>query len=420
MVREPLEVMMDSFTKFGDTYTIYAGGKTKTIMTKDAEFIQYVLQKHHKNYKKSKIASETLAKYTGKGLLTSDGEYWLRQRRLIQPGFHLDKIKALYEIMANTIEEFLKTFPTGEAVDVYPLMNKAAFKIVINSLFEIQFGQEKEEALADAVSAVQNFIVKEVRQPYKNWWFKLSGITKNHVQKARHARDIIKEVIQERQQSGETCNDLLDMLLSTRYEDTGKPMSIEHLVDELFILIVAGHETTANALSWTLYLLSNHPELLNEVTEHSKENDLSSIVKNEHLLAVINESMRLYPPAWISDRVSLADDAFKSFSFPKDTPIMVVFYALHRDPKFWPEPNVFNPSRFLKDNLTKEQTKAFFPFGAGPRLCIGNNFAMAEMAIFLQKFIHQFQVGKTSQIPRKLPLVTLRPDEVLLNIQRIA
>jgi cytochrome P450 len=139
-------------------------------------------------------------------------------------------------------------------------------------------------------------------------------------------------------------------------------------------------------------------------------------VSNEALTAVIKESMRLFPPAWISDRVALDDDTYAGFSFPRGTIIVLFYYGLHRDAKYWKDPAAFSPSRFYKNNVTKEQQKAYFPFGSGPRLCIGNNFAMAEMVIFLQSFINRFNFLPTGQVPQLNPLVTLRPDSVLLEI----
>ncbi len=410
--------MRYSFGRFGKTYCVYTGPGARTIMTSDGEFIHHVLQKNHRRYKKSSLSTETLGKYIGNGLLTAEGDYWLRQRRLIQPGFHLQKIRALYEIMDQTISKFLEEFPMG-TIDVYPMMHKAAFQLVVDSLFDIDFPEEEFQELADVISDVQTFVIKEVRQPHLVWYYKLTGQVRKHINISARGREIIHGIIKERRESGKQVNDLLDMLLNARYEDTNEPMDDQQLIDEIFILIIAGHETTANALSWALYLLAEHPKIQTDLREKTRDLDIEQTVKNSDLQEVIQESMRLYPPAWISDRVALEDDEFGAFSFPGNSTIITVFRLLHRDPSVWESPDEFIPERFNKDRFTKEQSRSYYPFGAGPRLCIGNNFALAEMALFLRKFLQKFQLKSTGQKPKEIPLVTLRPDQVILAVERV-
>lgn len=414
-VKNPIGTMEESMQRFNGTYTVNLG-KRRLIATQDPGFIDYVLRTNHKNYHKSAIQTEELGRFLGKGLLTANGEYWLKQRRLIQPGFHIDKIQALYEIIKKTVDDFLKTLPTGE-VDIYPHMHRLAFEIVINSLFDINISQETRDQLNDFINEVQAFVIKDLRQPHKSWWFRFSGEVKQNFRRANNARRIIRDIINTRKQGNEKFNDLLDMLLDARYEDTGEPMHEDQVIDEILIVLIAGHETTANALSWTLYLLANHPDELKKLRKMTNKLSLQEAVMSDSLASVIKESMRLYPPAWISDRVALNDDAYDNFSFPKGSIIILFFYGLHRSNQFWENPDTFAPSRFLKENELKNKRKAYYPFGGGPRLCIGNNFAMAEMAIFLQAAINQFDIKPTNKIPRSNPLVTLRPDSVVLEIR---
>jgi len=417
-VKNPIGTMEESMQRFNGTYTVNLGF-TRVIATQDPGFIDHVLRANHKNYPKSPIQTEQLGKFLGKGLLTSNGEHWLKQRRLIQPGFHSDKIHSLFSIIKKTVDEFLEKFPTGKEIDVYPLMYDLAFKIVINSLFNVKVPSEDQRQLSTFIKDVQEYVIKEVRQPHKNWWFKISGEVKRNLRKARDARDIIRNIIQERKKSSRKYNDLLDMLLDARYEDNGEPMPEDQVIDEILILLIAGHETTANALSWTLYLLANHPDELKKLRAATKNLTVDEAVTNDQLNAVIKESMRLYPPAWISDRVALKDDQYKDFSFPKGSIIVVFYYGLHRDEKHWKNHVSFIPERFEKKNTEKEKLKAYYPFGAGPRLCIGYNFAMAEMVIFLQEMIHRFDVRPGKIIPLVNPLITLRPDKVILEIEQI-
>lgn len=416
-VKDPIGSMEESMAKFGGTYAANVG-TMRLIATQDPAFIDHVLRVNHRNYHKSTMLTEQLGRFLGKGLLTSNGEYWLRQRRLIQPGFHTDKIQALYAIIKKTADDFLLHFPTGE-VDVYPLMNRLAFEIVINTLFTIRMPPEKRDELSRFITETQDFVTRDIRQPHKRWWFRVSGEVNHNLKKAESARNIIRHIIGERKESRERFDDLLDMLLEARYEDTGEPMDEAQVIDEILILLIAGHETTANALSFTLYLLACHPHEMERLKQATGGLSLQQCVTNDALAAVIKEGMRLYPPAWISDRVALHDDSFHQYTFPKDTIIILFYYGLHRDERYWKDPLLFMPERFMKASQDKERQKIYYPFGAGPRMCIGNNFAMAEMAIFLQAMIHTYEIRPGSVAPDLRPLITLRPNRVMLRISSL-
>jgi cytochrome P450 len=406
--------MQESMARFGGTYFVNLG-MMRVIATQDPGLIEHVLKNNHRKYQKSAIQTDYLGRFLGKGLLTVNGDYWLKQRRLIQPGFHMDKVHALYGIMENTVSRFLKDFPIG-TIDIYPLMHRLAFDMVIDTLFNVDVPADKRAKLGSFISEVQEFVIKDVRQPYNRWWFRLSGEMNANLKKAEGAREVIRFLIRQRTSSHSRYNDLLDMLLDARYEDTGEPMTETQVIDEILILLIAGHETTANALAWSLYLLAHNRDELQALRHATATISLNEVVMNPALSAVIKESMRLYPPAWISDRVALEDDVYNNHTIPKGTVIVSFYYGLHRDPKYWHAPATFQPARFLGE-AEKSTKKNFYPFGAGPRLCIGNNFAMAEMSIFLQAFLKHFDVQPGNRAPVIRPLVTLRPDRVELRVQ---
>jgi cytochrome P450 len=320
--------------------------------------------------------------------------------------------------MKKTIEESLAKFPTGDQVEILPIINRQAFNVVINTLFDIQLPLRAMDELSRFISETQEFVIRDINQPHKSWWYRLSGEVNKNKKKAGRAREILREIIRERQESGKKFNDLLDMLLDARYEDTGEPMNHEQILDEILILIIAGHETTANALTWTLYLLARHPGEMERLRKSTQDIGIMECVANERLSAVINESMRLYPPAWVSDRVALEDDAFNGYSYPKGTILILFYYGLHRNERYWEDASSFQPGRFMRQEGVKEKAKVYYPFGGGPRLCIGNNFAMAEMAICLREFIHRFDIAVTEVQPRMRSLVTLRPEGVVLHVSR--
>ncbi len=416
MVKNPIEGIEESVVKFGPSYTVFAGLRRRMILTEDPDFIDYVVRRNNKNYFKSDMVSKTLGQFVGNGLLTSNGPYWLQQRRLIQPGFHIQKIQGLYDIMKKTVDEFLVTFPRGQRVDIFPHLNRLALEIVIHTLFDIEMPAGSMQQLSRFISETQEFVIRDIRQPHKRWWYRVSGEVERNRLKAQGARDVLRKIIRERRATDRKFNDLLDMLLAARYEDTGEPMKEEQLLDEILILVIAGHETTANALTWTLYLLSTHPEILFRVRSETAQLGVMETVSQPYLLAVINESMRLYPPAWVSDRVALGDDTFNDFKYPAGTVLVLYYFGLHRNEKYWDDPDAFNPERFMQSSSKEKSKNYFHPFGSGPRMCIGNHFAMAEMAIALREIIHRFAISSTGLSPRMNPLVTLRPVNVTIGL----
>jgi cytochrome P450 len=224
------------------------------------------------------------------------------------------------------------------------------------------------------------------------------------------------DVIRARKESGETHHDLLDLLLSSRYEDTGEQMHDEQVLDESLILFVAGHETSANALTWCFYLLSRHPEWFAAIRDESTTvaSSFAEIMHREVAKQVIHETMRIYPPAWIIDRVSNADDEVLGYRYPKDTMTIQYIYGVHHDPDLWPDPSRFDPSRFSQDKTKDQIPYSYLPFGGGPRLCIGNQFAMLEMLLVLSHVSRQFRLEHFGETPVVQPLITLRPKSAVM------
>ena len=416
-IDNPILFMQDSIGKFGNTYSASLGIKKKILITQNADFISYVLKDNQKNYKKSPLSTERAVELFGNGLLFSNGEYWREQRRLIQPAFHKEKLSSLYENIIKTIHDFLPDFSTGQRVDIYPLVHQVSFNILLNSLFDISLKPAYIKELNSAFGELQDFLIKDINQPIKRLLYPINGAKRFHLKKAKRIRAIFKEIIQERKNTEGHFTDLLDMLLHSKYEDTGTYMNEEQITDELLILIFAGHETTANTLSWLLYLLAEDETVLKKLTATFTENVYDSL-NNNYLKATINEGMRLYPAAWMTERIAIADDTFDGINFAKGTIVIPFFFGLHRDEKLWTNAGTFNPERFLNDDSLMK-VKHYFPFGAGPRMCIGNNFAMAEMCFFLHEFLKVFTIKSTGEKVEMKPLITLRPKEVILNVQRI-
>ncbi|WP_312174264.1 cytochrome P450 [Chryseobacterium sp.] len=410
-VKDPLGVISGNHAISGDSYHLKATLTNKYfIFSQDKEFTEYILKQNHKNYFKSEIQSVTLGKYLGKGLLTNNGKDWLKQRRLIQPGFSKAKISNLVSIMEEEIDSAFSSFEKEPEIDLYDVFHTLAFNIVAKTLFSSDIDEEKVKELGKIITEVQEVFAKEVRIPLYTQVLNILGITDKNIRKSKQAKHIIQSVLEKRRNSDEEKNDLLDMLIHARYEDTQLPMSDEQLVDEMLILFIAGHETTANALSFIFFEISQNPETEKKLRQEiRKEGEnvftTENLMKKSFTVNIIKEAMRLHSPAWAIDRQALEDDCFKDYSWKKGTLIILYITGLHRNPKYWSDPNSFIPERFDDENA---KNFAYYPFVAGPRLCIGEHFAMMEMALIVRKFYKNYSFISYQKDLEKKALVTLR------------
>lgn len=421
ILKNPLPFHHNNFNKLGDIFRLNVGFGNSVLFCRDAGLLNYALQKNQKNYTKSYIQTKDLAKYIGKGLLTAEGEHWQKQRKLIQPAFHKSQLLLLIDTIQQTILDELKNIHSGKPMDVFPVFNDLAFQTVVKSIFNIAITDADIASLQYTTEATQQMLVQELRQPFLVWWFNLSGKTKKHLDLTENSRIILKRLVEERKHSDIQHNDLLDMLLNAKYED-GTSMEENQLVDEILILFAAGHETTSNALTFTSELLARNPsaqiKILDEIHRvKSESSDKMYWIKNAtYTKLVIEESMRLYPPAYFIDRVNIEEDNFNGLTLPKGSNLLFSIYEIHRHPDFWKDPEVFMPERFL-DESTKF-SKNYYPFGAGPRMCIGNNFAMYEMILAIIALVEQFEIIEKKDPIQIKPLITLKPHNAILEFKK--
>lgn len=424
ILKNPLPFHAENFKKHGDTFQLNLGFGKSVIFSRDAGFVQYALQKNQKNYAKSPIQTVDVAKYVGNGLLTAEGEHWRKQRKLIQPAFHKKQLYNLLDRIEEAIKTELKHIKTGQNDDIFPIFNDLAFQTVVKALFSSAVGADEIRRLQFITEATQKMLVRELRQPFKGWWFKWSGQIKKHTNYTDEARAILIKLVQERRQSNKRHDDLLDMLLDARYED-GAAMSEKQLVDEILILFTAGHETTSNALTFTSQLLAQHQDIQQRVYEEiaevkAKTTDLLSFLNGlTYTKQVIEESLRLYPPAYFIDRMNIEEDEFEGMQIPIASRLLFSIQEIHKHPDFWEAPDAFDPSRFAEGNTLKYSSH-YFPFGAGPRMCIGNNFAMYEMILAVAELIFNFKILKKDTPIEILPLITLKPKNAFLEFEKRA
>ncbi|MCJ7465710.1 MAG: cytochrome P450, partial [Maribacter sp.] len=346
ILKNPLPFHHENFRKFGDIFRVQIGFRKAIVFTRDPVIIRHILQKQHKKYGKSTLQTQDLAKYIGHGILTSNGEHWRTHRRMVQPAFHKKKLVGLLGIMQEAIRAELQRIVPHTDQDIFPLMGDLAFQVVAKSLFSRSDIRERMQQLQEFTEKNQKMLIREMRQPYFKWWFQLSGQIRHHLTLSKKGRIILNELIEERLKTGQEKDDLLDMLLKAQYED-GTSMLREQLIDEVLILFTAGHETTANALSFTFFLLAKHPEIqeraFREVARaQGGESDLMAYIsKLPFIKQCIEEALRLYPPAYIIDRVAFEEDEIEGRVIPKNTLILMSIYELHRHSQFWESPNAY-------------------------------------------------------------------------------
>jgi cytochrome P450 len=422
ILKNPLPFHAANFKKKGPTFRLKLGFGNSVVFSKDAGFLQHALQKNKKNYAKSPIQTKDLAKYVGKGLLTSEGALWQKQRKLIQPAFHKKQLVFLLESIQKAITTEISKISTQGPLNVAPVFNDLAFKTVVKALFSDAADAVQISKMQHITEAAQKMLVKELRQPYLGWWFKSSGKIKKHIGFVQESREVLGQLVAARKKSNIRQDDLLDMLLDARYED-GSGMSQEQLIDEILILFVAGHETTSNALTFASQLLAQHPEvqenIFNEVQKAMvSTTDLMEILKAcAYTKNVVEETLRMYPPAYFIDRISIEADTFEGMNVPKNSNLLFSVLQIHNDVSFWEQPELFNPARFsgVSPNTFSGH---YFPFGAGPRMCIGNNFAMYEMVLAIATLVKQYKISEKKTPIEIEPLITLKPINAFLEFTK--
>lgn len=421
ILKNPLPFHHANFEAKGDTFKLKIGLSNEVVFSRDAAFAEYALQKNQKNFKKSKIQTEDLTKYVGRGLLTAEGELWKKQRQLIQPAFHKKQLATLLDKIHAAILQEYSVIETGKRMNIFPVCNDLAFQAVVKSLFSSAATSEDISRLQFITEAAQNMLVRELRQPYLTWWFNRSGIIKKHLKLTQEARQILRGIVQARRSSKQKHYDLLDMLLEAQYED-GNFMDEEQLIDEILIFFTAGHETTSNALTFIFQLLAKHPEWQEKIFQEHLEitrtsSDLMFLVSSSKVCQqVIEEAMRLYPPVYFIDRVNIEQDEFNEMFLKKGSNLLFSIYEIHRHPLLWENPLQFSPSRFADGG--RQYSSQYFPFGAGPRKCIGSHFAMSEMIMAVTELVKRYHILPQFNTIEVTPLITLKPKNGFLRFEK--
>jgi cytochrome P450 len=417
-----LSFLVRTARQYGGVARFLIRGRSVFLVTEPAG-TKRVLQDNADNYGRQTRSVDALKETLGDGLLTTTGPPWWRNRRLAQPSFHKQRLAAFAGVMASSSRDFVERLggvATGGApFDLVPELSRLTLRILGRCLFERDLTDEAD-AVGGALRVVLHHTIEKLAA-----LFPLPGVIPTprnlRFRAALRALDrVVLSLIAERRRDGADRGDLLSMLLAARDEDTGEGLSDRQLRDEVMTLLLAGHETTAMALSWTFYLLSLHPgarrtleqELDAALTAAGADGGLGleQLPRLRYTRMVLDESLRLYPPAWVVTRSADADDEIGGFAIPAGSRVLVSPYVTHHDPVLWDDPEGFDPERFAPEAQDGRPRYAYFPFGGGPHLCIGASFAIMEATIVLATVARRLRLDLEPGRPVAVdPLVTLRP-----------
>jgi cytochrome P450 len=379
------------------------------------DHIEYVLVKNAANFHKSRDYA-AFKFFLGNGLLTNEGASWRAQRQLVQPAFRHENIAGYAEIMADSAATHLSRWKDGEKRDLHQEMGELALDIVAKSLFGANVGHAAETIGEEVAAVMERFFAQAAMSFLLPDKFPIPK-TPRLMRSKKRLDDIVLSIIRMRQASKTPANDLLQRLLDAR-DEQGVRMNEEQLREEVMTLFIAGHETTANALTWTWYLLSQNPDIEKRLAAEldsvlaGRAPALADLPRLPYTEMVLKESMRLYPPAWGVGRRALEDFEVGGYRIPAGTNVFMLQWVTHRDSRFFPEPERFEPERWRDDPIRKGRIPrfAYFPFGGGPRVCIGAGFAMMEATLLLATIAqrYRFTLGPDTVVTPFFS-ITLRP-----------
>lgn len=412
--RDILGYMTHCAREYGDVVYLRLAG-WEVYQLNHPDLIDVVLREQRANFVKHRFFWRHVKAIFGNGLLTSEGDFWLRQRRLAAPAFHPDRIAAYGDVMVRYADRLADGWQDREVRDVHREMMKVTMEIVSKTLFDADVERDVEE-VGEAFDVVLKEIAVRFRRPFRipdaiptpgNLRYRRGVATLNR---------LINRIVAERRASPADRGDLLSMLMSAR-DDDGVAMSDGQLRDELVTLFLAGHETTAIVLSWTWHLLAQHPlvrdrlvaELFGELERRPAT--VADLPRLPYADAVIKEAIRLYPPAYVLGREAVADCEIGGWRVPAGATIYMSPWVLHRDERWFSSPEKFLPERWLDGLAARLPRFVYFPFGGGPRICIGDRFATMEAALILATLARRFRLERTSEadiVP--FPSITLRPQ----------
>jgi cytochrome P450 len=422
--RDSLKFLTRAAREYGDVVQ-FRIGMEQIFLLSHPDLVRDLLVTHHERFHKGR-ALQRAKRLLGEGLLTSEGEFWRRQRRLAQPAFHRQRINSYARVMAEYAAKTSARWRDGATLDIAGEMMRLTLAVVGKTLFDADVESDADEVGRSMAEVMALF--GYLMLPFSEYLEKLPLPPQRRFRRARARLDaIIYRIIEERRRSGADRGDLLSTLLLAMDEEGDREgMTNEQLRDEAMTIFLAGHETTANALTWAWYLLAQNPE-----AEAALREELDSVLEGERLPTVedlprlrytemvVSETMRLFPPAWAVGRLAIEDHEAGGYRIPRGSIVLASQYVMHRDPRFFPDPERFDPARFTPEAKAARPQFAYFPFGGGQRRCIGEGFAWTEAILILATLARRWRLRLApGQTIEPQPRITLRPKgSVLMKLQ---
>ncbi len=425
-----LDIGLDPFKAFetwrrdhGDIVRLQLGA-WPTLLVSGSDLIEQVLVKQHENFTKHRFFWRHVALLTGQGLFTSEGSLWQRQRKLAAPAFAGQRLQSYDSAMTRLTEEMLATWPDDEVVDLHPHMMKLGLRIAARTMFSAEV-----EADVQLIETAMKDILAEISRRYSRLFLIPDAVPlPGHIRYRRGIaaiEGVVRRLIDERRGSTEDRGDLISMLMAAR-DDDGQPMSDKQLRDEVLTMMLAGYETSALTMCWAFHALSKRPEIQDAIAEEVervvgdrpiRNDDLANLKVTEN---TVIETLRLYPAAWAIGREAKADCRIGDYEVPAGTTVYMSAWVVHRDPAHYDDPLEFRPERWAGDLRKTLPRFAYMPFGGGPRVCIGNRFAMMEAMLLIATICRRYRLephGDKPLVP--FPTLTLRPaSEVWARLKR--
>lgn len=413
--RNPLHFLLDAAIRYGPVVRLDLAGRSIYLVS-HPEGVKYVLQDNNRNYRKGYDQAKPLM---GEGLVTSEGEFWRSQRRLIQPFFNRQHLSEYARVMVEATQERLPRWQEAarrrQPLNFGEEMMRLTQTIIVRTMFSDDVG-DQADALGKAFDQTLEHLNQVLFSPHPILEKLPTPANRRHERALRFLDEFIYCLIEKRRQSGVDHGDLLSRLLAARDPETGEGMPDRQIRDELMTIFLAGHETTANALAWTFYLLAQHPliefRLLDEIQQTVGERPpaVEDLAAMPYSAMVFSEALRLYPPAWMFARHAIEEDVILGYPIPAGTMIFLSPYVTHHHPEYWENPEIFEPERFSEVRSEGRARYAYFPFGGGPRQCIGNHFAQMEAQLIMTILLQHFRVELVEGVKVKpTPIATLQP-----------
>ena len=433
--RDPVRAFTRGWRRYGDV--VRFRGPVAMYLVVHPDDVRTVLQERHRDFRHPALVNDKFKRIVGEGLVTSEGNDWLRQRRLTQPMFHRRRISAFGSVMTDATERMLERWEArardAKPIEIRSEMTRLTLGILSSTLFSADWSREAARLARAATAANEHankLILSVVALPE---WLPVPA-TRRWLRARRTFDSIVYRLIRERRASGVSADDLLSMLLEARDEETGEGMSDLQIRDEVMTFLMAGHETVSTALAWVWVLLAQHPESARRVRGEviaalggrtPTPDDVASL---PYTTMVIQEALRLYPPLFLSPRTPVRDVQLGGYDIPAGSFVALCSYVTHRHPAFWDDPEGFDPERFSAERSRSRPRYAYFPFAGGPRQCIGDSYAMLEMQLIVATVVQRFELellpgrriepkAEISLRPDRPVVIRLRPTEATSDSQ---